>query len=239
MERKLDFTAAWNDVMAMAKQHLGLIWPIAGVFILLPVIIMAVMVPQPVIEGVQDPDALFKILADYMSAAAPWLVITALAGMIGSLAIYHFILGGKNPTVGEALSLAAASFLAFFLATLLSGIAVMFGLFFLFVPGIYLAIKFSFAGPAIAAEGIKSPVAALSRSWALTKGNSLRIFGFILMVAIVGYVAMTIAGLILGGILGYFLPVLGTIITAALQGLLTVLMLFVRMAVYRQLATDQ
>ncbi len=238
MNHKLDFSAAWNDVVAMLKKHAGLVLPIAGVFIILPQIVMSIMVAQPDFAGIEDPEVVLNIFSEYIYAVLPWLLALSLIAIIGNLAIYHLILGGKNPTVGEALSLAVASFLPFFLAGLIGNIAAMIGLLFLLAPGIYLAIKFILAGPAIAAEGIKNPIEALSRSWALTRGNSLHIFGFILIVAIVGSVAMLIASIILGGILGLISPVLATVVEALLSGLLSVLMLFVVMAIYRQLTAN-
>jgi hypothetical protein len=236
MERKLDFTAAWEDVVAMLKAHLGLVLPIAGVFIILPMVILNVIVPQPDFDSVEDIAVILKLMQEYFSALAPWFIGTFAIAMIGNLAIYHLVLGGKNPTVGEAISLGLASFLPYFLASLMSGVAIVLGMLLLFIPGLYLSIKFSMTGPAIAVENIKSPIEALSRSWALTKGNSLRILAFILVVAVIAYIGAFIIGLILGGILSFISPVLSTILDSILQGMVGVLLLFVGMAIYRQLA---
>jgi hypothetical protein len=235
MEKKLDFSAAWEDVVAMLKANLGLVLPIVGVFIILPAIVMSIMVPEPVFVPGGDQQAIYAQLIDYLSRLGPWLIISSILAMLGSLAIYHLILGGKNPTVGEAISLALGSFLTALLAGLISGVAVTLGMIALIIPGIYLAIKFSLAAPAIVAENIKNPIEALSRSWALTKGNSLRIFGFILIIAIVGFVAAGILSTIIGGILGYILPVLASIVSSVLNGIVSVLLMFVYIAVYRQL----
>lgn len=238
MKQKLDFSAAWNDVIVMVKSHGGLILPIAGLFIILPQILMAIMAPQPDFAGVEDPRVMLSMLSEYLSASAPWLIGASVVAILGNLAIYHLILGGDNPTVGQALSMAAVSFLPLFLTSLIGNIAVIIGLFLLLAPGIYLAVKFMLAGPVIAAEGVKNPIAALSRSWALTKGNSLRIFAFMLIIVVVGYVAAAIGGIILGGILSLISPALATGVEAFLGGLLSIVILFAVMAIYRQLAAN-
>ncbi len=238
MDTKLDFSAAWEDAVAMLKANLSLVVPLAGVFIILPMVILNVMVPQPDFASVTDPAASLKLLLEYFSSLAPWFLISMVVAMIGYLAIYHLVLGGKNPTVGEAISLGLVSFLPYFLASLISGIAVTLGMFLLFVPGFYLAIKFSMTGPAIAAENIKSPIEALSRSWAITKGNSLRILGFILVVAIVAYIGAFIVSLIIGGVLSFVSPILATVFDSLMQGMVAVLMAFVSIAIYRQLAAN-
>jgi hypothetical protein len=196
---------------------------------------MSVMVPEPVFAPDGDPNAVFQQLSDYISALAPWAIISSLLGMIGHLAIYHLVLGDRNPTVGEAISLGLGSFLTFLLASIIATVGITIGMLLLIIPGIYLAVKFMLAGPAIVAEGIKSPLDALSRSWALTKGNSLRIFAFVVIIAVVGLVAAAIAGMIIGGILGYILPILGVIVGAILNSIVSILLVFVGMAIYRQL----
>jgi uncharacterized membrane protein len=75
---------------------------------------------------------------------------------------------------------------------LLSGLAIGLGLLLLIVPGIYIAVKFSQIRAVIAAENQLNPIEVLSRSWQITKGNSLRIFSFLLIVVIVAAIAMIV-----------------------------------------------
>ncbi|NJM49806.1 MAG: hypothetical protein HC843_02075 [Sphingomonadales bacterium] len=238
MSKPLDYTATWNDAVAMMKRHQSLILPIAGVFMFLPNVIMGAMLPQPEIQGDIDPNAALAILSEYFASLAPWLIGISILATIGNLAILHMVLGGKNPTVGEAITLGLGSFIAVFLAGIISTIGVTIGMLLLIVPGIYLAVKFSLVSPAVVAEGIKNPIDALSRSWAITKGNSLRVFGFYLIIGIVGFLLYFVATLVAGGLLGLISNILAVIVDGALSTILAVVFLFVVAAVYKQLTAS-
>jgi hypothetical protein len=244
MNAKLDFTAAWNDAVAMLKQYKEVILPVAGVFILFPTILMAYLVPQPEMVPEQPESAALAMLTQMLSDMAPWFFLLVILSTIGNLAIYRLVLHQERPTVGQALSMALTLFIPFFVASILSGLAIFFGFLFLIIPGVYLAIKFLLAGPAIAAEDIKNPIAALQRSWALTKGNSLYIFGFYFILIFVSVIIYLIVAGILSVLISSILPeniafLLTTIIDGILQTVLSVLFLFIGMAVYRQLSGSQ
>ena len=49
------------------------------------------------------------------------------------------------------------------------------------VAFVYVMVKFSLTAPVIVMEHQLNPVRALARSWHLTRGNSLRLFGFYLL----------------------------------------------------------
>ena len=75
MNAKLDFTAAWNDAVAMLKQYKEVILPVAGVFLFFPTILMAYMVPQPEIVPGQSESAAFEALIQMLNDMAPWLLL--------------------------------------------------------------------------------------------------------------------------------------------------------------------
>ncbi len=241
MAMKLDFTAAWNDAVALLKAHKDMVLPIAGVFILLPTILLGYFVPEPDIPAGLDEQHTLAIMIQFYKDMAPWLILTTILAIIGNLAIYLLVLNDEKPTVGQALSLAMGFFVPMFIANLLSGMAVIFGLILLIVPGIYLAIKFSLLGPALVAENIKSPVAALSRSWQLTKGNSLNILAFYLIIGVVALIIYLVVVGITGALAALALPasaalLLTAVISGIMEMLLSVTFLFIAMAVYRQLS---
>ena len=189
MEQKLDYGKAWSDTVALLKEHAKVILPVAGVFLFLPAIISAYMSTTPtpeemvaMITGGADP---MQIMREAYTPN-PWGILSFVAGILGSLTIYFLVLQSGRLTVGEAISTALKFFVPMLLAAIIGGIAIGIGMLLLIIPGIYLWIKFSMTGPAIAAEKISNPIDALKRSWALTKGNSLYIFGLFLIVIIVG-----------------------------------------------------
>jgi hypothetical protein len=241
MEKKLDFTAAWKDAIALLKANLELILPIAGVFFLLPIVVLGYAVPQPEIVPGASGDAAMAQMSEFIAAFFPAMLVASLISMIGSLAIYAIVLKQDRPSVGQALTMALSMFIPLLLANILGGLATLVGFIFLFVPGIYLAIKFSLTGPALVAEDIKSPIAALSRSWQLTKGNSLYIFAFFLIIGIVGLIIMGVSSGILSAIFNMILPAsIGLLVSAVISGILqaifSVVMMFVGIAIYRQLS---
>src|SRR3546814_20607692 len=61
------------------------------------------------------------------------------------------------------------------------------------VAAFYCAVKISLVGPAIALDRLLNPVAILARSWRLTKGNSLRLAVFyVLLIIAIGVVAILV-----------------------------------------------
>lgn len=242
MQPKLDFTAAWNDALALLKGNLETILPIIGVLVLLPSIIMGYMVPDPVIDPASA-DGGSAVLLQYFSDLAPWIILSAILSIFANATIYALVFNASRPTVGEAFAIGATFFIPMLLAGVLSSIAAFVGLIFLIVPGIYLLIKFSLVGPAIVAENIKNPIAALSRSWALTKGNSLYIFAFFLIIGIVGVIAIIVLAMIFTAIFTMVLPAAAAafaalIVESTLGAVMTTLILFIVLAIYRQLSAS-
>jgi hypothetical protein len=61
---------------------------------------------------------------------------------------------------------------------------------------VYVYVKASLTAPVIAIEKIYNPLRVIGRSWRLTKGNSLRIFLFYLLLMVVYVVISMVLGLI-------------------------------------------
>lgn len=107
---------------------------------------------------------------------------------------------------------------------------------------LYLTTKCSLALPVIAIEGVLNPATAMLRSWKLTKGNGLRLFGF--------YVLLTLVYLVVAGfVLGTRIAVSGTIagqsvtaqtaigaLDAVLGAAIAVVAIAILAAIHRQLS---
>ena len=108
------------------------------------------------------------------------------------------------------------------------------------VGAIYAMVKVSLSAPVIAIEKVFNPIAVLARSWRLTKGNSLRIFGFFVLIMIVYFVLSMVVGMVIMGVLTLLGDSLGVIVNGVLSGLLgafaTVVFVAVLAAIHRQLA---
>jgi membrane-anchored glycerophosphoryl diester phosphodiesterase (GDPDase) len=179
---------------------------------------------------------------------------------IGSMSLFALLTDRGNPTVGEALRTGAKSLPSYLAAQIITvigaslaigipvGVLSAFGgmaagvlaLLAAMVLILYVMVKLSLAAPVIAIEGQLNPLTALVRSWQLTKGNSLRILAFVLLLVVVFGIIALIAGSILGLVfsaLGETAAMIGnSVVNALVNSLLAVVFLVVTVAIYRQLA---
>jgi len=269
--RKLDMGQAWSEASALLGANRDTIGAIAGLFFFLPSFAAALFVPElvnpePARAASNDPQAVLDAALGQMRAIYadnwPLFLAISLAGLVGSLAILTLLSDRGRPTVREALATAAKrlpSYLAAqIISALLAGLAVglPLGLVAAFAPAwasvvvllaavvlvIYLVIKFALIAPVIATEGITNPLAAIARSWRLTKGNSLRIFVFLaLLFLVIGIISALVQGiitLIFAAIGGEVATIGNGVVSAIINTLITVIFLVVIGAIHRQLAGE-
>ena len=106
----------------------------------------------------------------------------------------------------------------------------------------YLLTKFSLGTAVMARERVLNPVAALVRSWKLTKGNSLRIFLFYFLLGlaavVVSLVVSTVVSLVLA-LFGTQAMLFGSALISGLTNAVWVLLfLAVQAAIHGQLAGE-
>lgn len=241
MTRKLDLSACWQDVMQMFRSTRELLLSVAGVFILLPSLALAMLVPQPVTPEGGDLNAIFQTMQTFYSDNVVWIVLVGLANGFATVAMLVLILDRGQPSVGEALRRALTILLPYYAMGILSSVAVFLGTLAFVVPGVYIFFKLLVAGPVMVAERQTGITAAMRRSWQLTKGNSGRILLFVVIVAVTAFfvylTSVTVIGLVIRlGVGADLADTLTTLVDSVLSMLLTVLMVCVYAAVYRQLA---
>ncbi len=237
----LDLGKAWNDAMALMRANKEIILILGGLFIFLPSLLVTIIAGDPPVAPTADPDAMSDALLGWLGDNSIYFLISSLVTMLGTLAILFVSLNPAKPTVGEAISLAGGMLIFYLIQQILASFAVGLGMILLIVPGIYFAVKFSLSGMVAAGESQRNPIEMMRRSWQLTKGNSLRLFGLYLLVGIAALVAMLVISLIIGGILGMILPDGASapaiaIVDTVLQTALSLVILHVSMAAYRQLS---
>lgn len=117
------------------------------------------------------------------------------AGILQGALIYGTVqdLNGVRPKVGECLATGLRAFLPLLIVSILSSLAIGFGLILLIVPGIMIACAWCVAVPALVAD--RTTIGgAFGRAAELTRGNRWRIFGLFLVI-----IAMLIGlGLVVG-----------------------------------------
>lgn len=259
---KLDMGAAWNDAVAMIKANREVMATVAGVFFFLPSVAAVFLIPP---AEMPPPEAGFevlqKFLIDYYSENAVPLLLMALAQAVGFIALLALLRSDSKPTVGEAIKAGFVGLLPYIgvqliaalgaaiLGGVLVGLPVAVGLapiaaftmLLAFVVLVYALIKLSLTMPVIAIERDMNPVSIMRRSWALTKGNSLRLFGFYLLLAI----AIVIVSLVIELFFGLIFSLLGDgtaadigngTVAGAVSAAASLVFAAVLAAVHRQLA---
>lgn len=238
--RQLDFSAIWNDAIALMKSNREIALALAGVFFLLPALAMPFFLTPIATVLDPTPEQTMQMIQNWLTVNWYWFTLLLVVGIIGALSFNILLLDPKKPTVGDALRQAMTLSPALLLARIMITFAVAISILFLIIPGVYLAVKFILVEPVIGAENQRNPLIAMQRSWELTRGNSLRIFGFLLIVAIVSVITFFVISLISNVVIMLLLPaavaaVFTEIIGAILQTVLSLLFLFLYAAIYRQI----
>lgn len=265
---KLDMGAAWNTATALIDRNRDVVLVIAGVFFFLPSFAASLALPQADALAAAapggDPQALMNAMmgfyADYWWA----LLLSFVAQGVGTLALLTLLTDRARPTVGEAIKRGALSFPSYFVTnilaafavagvvvvpTLLIGLAVAGGTvaaalgIVLAIPVmLYLMVKFSLIMPAIAIDRMLNPLAALARSWQLTRGNSFRLLLFYALLLIAMIVILSLVSMVVGVVfaaIGGEIEKIGNAIFSSLTNAAFVVVFFgVLAGVHRQLAGE-
>lgn len=231
------YSAAWDDVVALLRPNFGVLTAIAGVFIVLPDLLVGVLLPRPEND---DFNRAVALMLAYFREHWPALLAAGIVGALGLVAILLLLLDRARPTVGAAIGAAPALLIPFLFAGLFANLIVFGGMLLLLLPGLYAFGRLALSGPLVVAERIGNPVAALRRSWELTRGRGWVILGFVLAVVLVALIATWAAVSVLGSLFLFAADerigrALVALLDAIANGALEVLLLLVYVAIYRQL----
>jgi len=258
---KLDMGNAWSEATGMISANRELVAIIAGIFVFLPTIVLAVIAPEAATGPAEvNPDDPMAAMQAFYSQNGIWLLVIAIINAIGSLALFA-LFADDRPTVGDAITTGLKTLLPYLAAQILlilglsivlgvpvglatavggSAVGVAVGLV-AFVAFVYVMIKFSLLAPAMVIGHTLNPVRALRESWNVTKGNSLRLLLFYFLLG----VAIVVVAMVFGLITGLFVAMLGTgsiaaMLGGALNGLVSaawaIVIVAVLSATYRQLS---
>lgn len=241
MTRKLDLSACWNDVMQLFRANRELLLTVAGVFILLPSLAFAFFSPQPAAQADATFEVIYQNLQQFYSDNIVWIVLVGLLNGFASVTMLVLMLDRGNPSVSEAMRRGLGIILPYYAMGVLSGVLTFLGSLAFVLPGVYIFVKLIVAGPVMVAERKYTITAPLRRSWALTKGNSGRVLLFLVVVAVTAFFVyistVTVFGLVIRlALAAEIADTLTTLVDAVLSMLLTVMMVCVYAAIYRQLA---
>lgn len=233
------YDRVWADVVAMARSNAVLLLTLAGVFIFLPSFALWLMLPVPQATGAGE-EAIKQFVAYYQRNLGAFVLVNAIAAL-GQIVILVLMIDRNRPTVAEAISGGLRLFPGYFLASLISNLAIMFGILLFVVPGLYVLGRFVVLGPVMADLRLGNPLLGLRESWQRTQGVGWRIVGLVMLVGIVGWIATSAATSILTVLGSVLLPdsldPMAAAISNALGGaVLGLLIVLLSAGIYRQLA---
>lgn len=262
---KFDMSRAWDEAVAMLGANSSMVAVIAGVFFFLPYVLLGLLAPDPnqnpaMQSASPDADAMLQAMTAVYGEIWWMLLIIILLQAVGTLALYALLTHRNRPTVGEAIGFGFKGLLPFLGLFVLqvtimgivlgvpvalaaaSGSVVVSALVSLLVlvGAAYLYTKFSLSVAVLGIGGERNPATALRQSWALTKGNSVRLWMFYILLIIAFFVVSAVIGMLMGvvfGLAGSEIARFGNaLISALMNAVFVTILLAVVGAVYRQLS---
>ncbi len=200
-----DSNQAWREAVASVTANRDVLFPVAGVFFLLPAIVSTLFlsdIQATILSNLGQPEVAEQAMEGHIGMFLTVGLGAAIVQLIGFLALLALLTDRQRPTVGQAIvsgikalpTLVAASILfvvgyvlvATVFGALVTGIGALVKLpvltlaltVLLLAAIVYAMVKLSLTLPVIIIEKQFNPVSALLRSWRLTTGNSLRLFVF-------------------------------------------------------------
>lgn len=242
---RLELAQAWRETGQMLRAHADMVSALAGMFILMPGILLGWFLPDPQpLPADATPWQRIAVQADWFSANAPAILLNGLCVAFGSMAILILLLDRRRPTVAEAMRAAIRALPIYLLANFLQSLAVLVGLLALILPGLYLAARFLCMAPVAAVEGLGNPVAVLGRSIDLTHGNGWRILLLltaIMFVAVILSTALVTTTGIVGALLlpADLLRLVVIIVKTLVETGVAVVILGISATIYRQALAER
>ncbi|TKD51270.1 hypothetical protein [Sphingomonas baiyangensis] len=178
---------------ALWRAERPLLAPLAGLFLMLPALAMLLLLPQPDPVAADGSAMTTEALVAYALANAPAILAANLMQLYGATVILALFLGSPRPTLAQALRGALALLPLVVIASIAVWAMVFVGAI-VIVPALYLIGRCFLVTPAIVAEGPIGPVAAISRSFALTRRRGWLFFAIAAMIFVVGQAVVVLAG---------------------------------------------
>jgi hypothetical protein len=228
---QFEMNRTWSEAVGLVRANFQLLALIAGLFMLLPSLVIVVTMPQLMTlptPASENPEQMAQQLMAVLPGLFGAIVVLMLIAMVGYSAMAALI-GPDRPTVGGAIGKAIkvlptmiGVFLVFLVAYLIGAIvlglvagllAAAIGLvtgsasasflmtLLMFVLIGYVVSRFSVLLPIVVIDGVRNPIAAYARSWRLTASDHWRIFGFWALL-MVAYVVILLLFVSVSGALG-------------------------------------
>lgn len=264
---RLSIGKAWEETVAFVKREGQLLFPVAFLFLAVPLVVFQQMMPPEMMAELEraEPGGAGQAVPNLPSSLWLGLVLTVIITLTGALTLYALALR-PGISVGEAMRLGVRR-LPVLIA---SGMLVTLGI---FVMGFVLALLLVLLGFAVGTAALSAltsvamfsailfvgvrmmllqavaidrplgPVQIMRQSWALTRGQFWRLLAFlmvlILLVSVVQLAVQSIFGII-GGVLGgaEVARFAASIALAAASAVIQVYFMVMTARIYRQLSVE-
>jgi hypothetical protein len=163
------------------------------IFAGLPSLLVSLLVITPITPGAPPSPAFGFDL--FLAALISMVTSVVLQGALTRASLDD--LSGKKASIATALSTALSLFLPLLGLGILVGLGIMVGLILLIIPGIFLALRWAVASPALVAERAGVFI-AMERSAKLTEGHRWAILGLVLIYVVFLIVLNFVTGQLMG-----------------------------------------
>lgn len=265
---RFESNRAWQDAIASVSANRDVLYPVAGVFFLLPTLVQAFFFADAqaqIMASLGDADAMQAAMTEGTTWFFVFSLLAGIVQLVGYLALLALLTDRRRPTVAQALvtgikslpTLIAAAliffsgytFVGLLIGVLARGLASATGsaalggilVIALLVGMIYVMVKLSLTLPVVIMERVLNPLSALLRSWHLTKGNSVRLAFFYLLLFIAYLALAVVFSMIVMGLMALFgggnLALIGGALVSGIVGAVaSVLFAAILASIHRQLA---
>jgi len=249
---KLSISKAWDETREVLRRESKLLTTVALALIVLPGVVQNMASPAMAPGKIPEPGLWMLVV-----------FICVVVGLVGQLAVIRLATGPET-SVGEAIAHGARripSYLGVAIILFLPLLVIMYALaqqfqgaspsggaalsfLILFGVFIFLIVRFLLFSAVTSAEKI-GPIAIIRRTWSLTRGNWLRLFGFFVLFIIafllVRLASIAIIGIVVGLLFGPPEPMtigalISSLVSQLLMGALSVVFAVMIARMYVQLA---
>lgn len=184
------------DAVALWRADRDVLIRVGSMFVLLPALAVSLLLEPQLAHAFDllppdDQAGRFTAFGNWLSANAPWLLLTQIVANFGALTIIILYLDRQRPDLRTALRRAIGWLPLYFVAIVVVSFVSALGIA-VFVIGYFLVLaRLSLVGPVmIAANGFDCR-SAIARSVALTRGYTFTLTGVVMIVLLGGYIAQS------------------------------------------------